>query len=124
MFRPMDPEEKAYLERTAGVVHMEFIRAVANARRIPEEEVRKFADGRIILGSEAKEYNLVDGYGGVYEAARAVFDLLEKPLTVGEEPELYYPAGKFEDLRRFIESKLPLPNLFGANGIRLAYMMQ
>lgn len=103
-FRDMKPEERAYLEDVAKRAHSDFIDAVAKGRNIPREKVEQFADGRILLGTDAKKLGLVDEFGDVYDAARAVFDLLGKPLKEDEEPNLLYPGDKFEEIKKILKS--------------------
>jgi protease-4 len=103
-FRDMTDEEKVFLERTVKEAYDDFVRAVATSRNLPRAKVAQFADGRIILGSTAKEIGLVDAHGSVYDAARSVFELLGSPLGDEEEPKLFYAEDKFAEFR----------NLFGA----------
>jgi protease IV len=121
-FRDMTPEEQAYLESTIGGVHSDFINAVAVSRNIPREEVLKFADGRILTGTQAKELKIVDQFGGVYEAALEVFNLLGSPLKEGEVPELFYPEDKFSKLREFLETFTRIPAIL-SRGIKVMYVM-
>ena len=111
VFRDMQPHEKDFLQNTVGVVHADFVDAIVESRGIDKEKVKSFADGRIIIGTQAKELNLVDEFGDVYEAARSVFDILGEPLKEGEYPRLIYTDQRLESLRRFIESVGKLPQL-------------
>ncbi|RMG44059.1 MAG: signal peptide peptidase SppA [Candidatus Dadabacteria bacterium] len=99
-FRGMKPEEKAFLESTVKKVHAQFVDAVVKGRGLPLEKVKEFADGRVIVGSDAKKLGLVDGFGGVRTAARAVFDELGKPLKENEYPELRYRKEPLEDFKK------------------------
>ncbi len=89
-FRKMTPEEKNYLQSLADTVHREFMQAVSESRNIPLQKVRSFADGRIILGEEAKALGLIDKIGDIYDAASLVYKLAGKPLKKGEQPKLLY----------------------------------
>ena len=110
-FRPMLPEERDYLQNTVTTVYDDFVKAVVESRGIPEAKVKEFADGRVIVGSQALEWKLVDGYGDVYDAARAVFEILGTPLKDDEFPKLIYPDDKFGGFKKFIESVTELPKL-------------
>ena len=44
------------------------LKLCAEGRNLPVEEVRKFADGRIFTGSQAKELGLVDEIGDEFVA--------------------------------------------------------
>lgn len=121
-FRPMTPEEQDFLQQTVSRVHEDFILAVVEGRGIPREKVESFADGRIILGSQAKELNLVDGFGGVYDAARAVFEILGEPLDADETPELIYAEDKFSNFKKLFESITRLPGITSPS-VELKYLM-
>jgi protease-4 len=101
-FRPMTDPERKFLEDTASKVHSLFIKAVAEGRGLSEEQVRKFADGRVIIGHEAKELGLVDGFGDIYDAAREALNLAGVKLKDDEMPVLYYTNRK----KNFIEKAL------------------
>ncbi len=121
-FRPMTEEERAYLEKTANTVHEQFMQDISRARNIPMEKVREFADGRILLGNDAKALNLIDGYGDVYDAAKLVMELKGAPLKAGEIPTLYYPDEKFREFRKLLNSVSSLPKLL-ARRTELRYEM-
>lgn len=66
--RKMTPEEKALLQTTVNQTYDQFVRAVAQGRDLPEDYVRKLADGRIIMGEEALKLKLVDQLGNYEDA--------------------------------------------------------
>lgn len=112
-FRPMEAGDEAFLNTVVKTTYDQFVSAVWEGRErafsergITRERVREFADGRIIPGSTAKELGLVDDYGDLYDAARAVLALAEKPLPEGALPSLVYPGKKL----------MRLEELFGAAG--------
>lgn len=121
-FREMLPEEKAYLEKSVSVVHGQFISAVADGRSLGRDAVEKFADGRIILGSEAKDYGLIDGYGDVYEGGRLVFEILGEPLKPGELPSLIFPDDTLNELKKAIQSLSSIPKILSGEK-RLMFLM-
>jgi protease-4 len=123
MYREMLPEERQYLEETATKVHEIFIQAVVDSRKIPRPIVEKFADGRIILGSEAKRLKLIDDIGGVYDAARAVYELAGKPLSEGQLPKIRYSTDRFEALRKIFKTVVRVTELPVA-GVKMHYLMQ
>ncbi len=67
-FRPMTPEEKAYLQKLLDNIYQQFIRDVARNRKLPLEKVRRLAEGRIYTGEEAKNLGLVDEFGNLPDA--------------------------------------------------------
>ena len=46
-------------------VHEQFVQAVSSSRNLSEEDVRLFADGRIMTGRQALEFKLIDEFGGL-----------------------------------------------------------
>jgi protease-4 len=86
-FREMTADEKAYLQSMLADVHEQFLGAVASGRSLSEDEVRKFADGRVFTGRKAKEYKLVDELGGLQDAVRAAGKL----AGIRGEPRIEYP---------------------------------
>ncbi len=66
--RPMTPEERALVQGVIDSVHGQFIRAVAEGRRMPEEKVRPVADGRVMSGEQARGLGLVDSLGNLEDA--------------------------------------------------------
>jgi len=66
--KPMTKQEKEMLQSVIDNTHMQFIKAVAEGRHIPETEVIKIADGRIFTGEQAMEVKLVDHLGTLQDA--------------------------------------------------------
>jgi protease-4 len=108
-FRPMTEEERKFLEDVANRVHQNFIQAVADGRNIPIEKVRTFSDGRVLLGSEAKQLGLVDDFGDVYDAARAALSLAKVDLKATEVPNLVYANKKKGFIEKALEGESLIP---------------
>lgn len=92
--REMTPEEKELIQTTINETYSQFVRDVAAARNLPEEDVRKIADGRIIMGERAQSLKLVDQLGN-YE------DAVTKAVELGKiegEPDLVYGKKKKHSL--------------------------
>ncbi|MBF0476286.1 MAG: signal peptide peptidase SppA, partial [Deltaproteobacteria bacterium] len=66
--RHMTSEEKDLLQSVLDDVHGQFIRAVAEGRKMPQDKIRAIADGRIFTGEQAKKMGLVDQLGGLADA--------------------------------------------------------
>ncbi len=98
-FRPMTQDETKYLQATIDSTQEQFIAAVSEGRGLDPAKVREFADGRVLTGLHAKELGLVDEIGGLHDASRAVFTILEKPLKDTEMPKLIYPGDRFGDFK-------------------------
>jgi len=110
-FRPMTDEERKFLEDTASKIHNLFIKAVVDGRGIPEDKVRMFADGRVIIGHEAKELGLVDDFGDVYDAARAGLQLAGVTLKEDENPSLHYANRKKNLIEKALEASSALSGI-------------
>lgn len=66
--RTMSEEERAMLQSVIESTHSQFVRAVAEGRRLPEAQVRAIADGRIFSGEQAMANKLVDRLGTMQDA--------------------------------------------------------
>ncbi len=110
-FRPMSDTDRAFLEGTANKVHSIFIKAVVEGRNLPEAKVREFADGRVLIGAEAKELGLVDDFGDVYDAAREALKLAKVDLAAGEQPRLVYANKKKGTLAKLIEGSSSISDM-------------
>jgi len=95
-FRDMTADDRAYWQALSDRIHGQFIRAVVDSRKKPEEEVRRIADGRVITGEEAKEAGLVDQLGNFYDAV----DVVKAQAKISGEPTLVYPP---DERARFLD---------------------
>ena len=123
-FRAMTEEERAYLQKTASTVHEQFIKDVANARGLTVEQVKAFADGRVILGEDAKALGVIDGFGDVHDAARLVLELKGEALKPDEMPELQYKDNAFKDFKKAFQSVSFLPKILTHRGAELRAELQ
>ena len=96
--REMTPEERAYLQDLIDNVHQQFVRAVAQGRRMEEEKVREVADGRIFTGEQAKELGLVDELGDLKDAINAA----AKMAGIEGEPKVIYPEKEKRSLLSYL----------------------
>ncbi|MFI5295692.1 MAG: signal peptide peptidase SppA [Thermodesulfovibrionales bacterium] len=97
-FREMKPEERELLQGVMDNVHEQFIKAVAEGRKLKIEDVRAFADGRIFTGEQAVEKGLVNELGTLEDATK----IAAKLGGIKEEPEVVIKKDKvsfFELLR-------------------------
>ena len=91
--QPLRPEEREIFQALVDDVHQQFVAAVAQGRNIPAEEVRRFADGRIFTGRQAKEFHLVDELGTLQDAvsyAAATLGVSGKPQLIEDERERFW----------------------------------
>ena len=110
-FRPMTEDDRRFLEEVAARVHKNFIQAIAEGRKLSVDKVEKFADGRVLLGSEAKDLGLVDGFGDIYDAAREALVLAKVELKADQIPNLVYANKKKNVLERALDSETLIPSL-------------
>ena len=88
--RTMSPEERAMLQGVIDSTHSQFVSAVAEGRKLPLEEVRAIADGRIFSGEQAMKLKLVDRLGTLQDAIEEAGRL----AGIKGEPELIRPPKK------------------------------
>ncbi|HEY9761444.1 MAG TPA: signal peptide peptidase SppA [Trichocoleus sp.] len=79
--RELTDPEKTILQELIDVSYGQFVRTVAEARKLSEETVRSFADGRIFTGEQALNLGVVDRLGTEDDARRWAAEL------VGLDPE-------------------------------------
>ena len=89
--RSMTADERRVMQALLDDVHAQFIGAVATGRKLPREEVLRFADGRIFSGAQARELKMVDVLGGQEEAVLAAAKLAGLPLP----PQVIQPRRRF-----------------------------
>ncbi len=75
VFRGIKKEERAILQKVLDNVHDQFITAVAEGRKMPYEDVKQLADGRIFTGEQALKVGLVDKLGNIEDAVQVAADL-------------------------------------------------
>jgi len=88
--KPLSKEGRDLLQNLIDESYSQFTIAVSEGRNIPVDDVKKFADGRIFTGSQAKELGLVDELGDEYKARELAaemtnVDLKIEPLTIGKK---------------------------------------
>ncbi|MEO8593457.1 MAG: signal peptide peptidase SppA [Candidatus Solibacter sp.] len=71
-YTPLTPDERATLRAGIDESYRDFVTKVAEARHRKFEEIEPLAQGRVWLGSQAKERGLVDEVGGIDKAIEIV----------------------------------------------------
>ena len=74
MGRPLNTEERALFQNMVNDGYELFTRRCAEGRKMPVEEIKKIAEGRVWTGEMAKELKLVDQLGGLDDAIAAAAD--------------------------------------------------
>jgi protease-4 len=90
-FREMTSEEKRIIQEVIDNVHQQFIKAVAEGRKLDRSKVAQIADGRILTGEQAKQLGLVDRIGNLDDA----IDATAKLVGIEGKPDIVYPRKKF-----------------------------
>jgi protease-4 len=75
IFRGVKKEDREILQQVLDNVHEQFIAAVAEGRKMPYDDVKKIADGRIYTGEQALKVGLVDELGNLEDAIQAAAKL-------------------------------------------------
>ena len=110
-FRPMTEEEEKLITEMLMDVYEQFVEAVAESRRMPVEEVRKYADGRIFSGRQALEYGFIDALGTQNDAVERAADLAGikgKPRVIKKVRRRFLFGQLAEDmLRQYLPAVQP-----------------
>lgn len=116
--REMTDAERALLQGLVDDTHRQFRTAVMESRHLSREDVERFADGRILTGSQARELKLVDAIGGFDMAIAAARALANIP--VGKERIGYPQKSSFTqslserfNIESRLEALLPSAELMG-----------
>lgn len=88
--RELTVEDRAMFQSVIDSTHNQFIKAVASGRKLPEDEVRKIADGRVLSGEQALAFKLVDRLGTLQDAIEEAGRL----SGIKGEPEVILPPKK------------------------------
>jgi protease-4 len=88
--RPMTDQDKAMLQNVIDNAHGQFVKAVAEGRKLPLEEISKIADGRILTGEQALALRLIDKIGTLQDAIEEA----GKMAGIKGEPQIIRPARK------------------------------
>lgn len=83
--RPLTDEEKALIDSVVMDTYDQFISAISECRDMDPEDIKKYADGRIFTGRQAKEYGFVDEIGTYRDA----LDITGTMCGLGEDPPVY-----------------------------------
>ena len=93
--RPLSEQERELLQSLIDSSYNQFVGAVAQGRNLSEENVRRFADGRVFSGAQALELGLVDELGDEDRARRLAAELVgldpekSKLTTFGQPPKRF-----------------------------------
>ncbi len=101
--RQMTEDEEKILQNFVQRIHMQFVKAIAEGRKMDAEKVKSIADGRIFSGEEAKDLGLVDRLGNLDDAIEWAGRL---GGIKGKISTVYAPEKKYSLLRYIIDLSL------------------
>ena len=101
MSRPWSAEEITTMQNYVNRGYNLFRKRVAEGRKMSTEQVEKIAQGRVWLGTDAKNIKLIDGFGGLSDAIDKAAELahlssyqaVEYPVLAGWMEQLMDMAG-------------------------------
>jgi len=88
VFRGIKEEEREVLQGVLDNVHEQFIKAVAEGRKMLPEDVKKIADGRIFTGEQALEVGLIDELGTLedtFKVAAKLAGIKGEPVVISKK---------------------------------------
>ena len=88
--REMTPAEQAYLQSLVNEMYGQFIRDVADGRKMKVDDVKGMASGRVWTGEQAIGLKLIDQIGGFQNAVEET----AKAVGIRGEPSLVHPEEK------------------------------
>lgn len=91
-FQPISPGEKEFFQTMIDGLFRQFVRVVADERKMTSEQVRLLADGRVYSSAEAKEKGLIDDVGYLEDAvekAKSLADLQQARIVTYTRPGEY-----------------------------------
>jgi len=104
-FRSLTEEEKLYFQELMINVYDQFVDAVASERNLPIDTVRKYGDGRLFSGAQAKRIGLVDTLGSLEDAIRLAGKLggiRGEPATVRELKRVSFVERFFDSAKQSV----------------------
>ncbi|MBI5743658.1 MAG: signal peptide peptidase SppA [Elusimicrobia bacterium] len=100
--REMTPEERRLLQGMIDDSYAQFVAAVAEGRKMPEDKVKLLADGRIYTGRQGLENGLVDKLGDLQDALDAAGEM----GGIGKKPRIVRETAPFEQFLSLMDSRL------------------
>jgi protease-4 len=91
-FRSLTPEERAVFQGLIDDMYGRFVHLIAETRKIPEDRVRAFADGRVYTAQQALALGLVDRIAyldEVIDSAKQAAGLSEAKVVMYHRPKEY-----------------------------------
>jgi protease-4 len=127
--RPMTDEERAILQGMVNSFYDQFVHVVVLGRHLPEDRVRKLADGRVYTGIDAKKSGLVDEIGYLEDAihdAMAMACIKDATIVAYDRCDGYRGSiyAGLPKIPSEINVKLDLPGLTNHGGAAFMYLWE
>ncbi|NUM88058.1 MAG: signal peptide peptidase SppA [Bdellovibrionales bacterium] len=106
--RPMSADEKGIMQDMIMNVYGQFVRAVANGRKLPLDKVTEMADGRIYTGEQAVSLGLADKIGGIDVA----IEEMKAAAKLTGKVNLVYPEQRKRSFLEMLGGPQPEGGLF------------
>ena len=124
-YREMTPEEHKIIQGVVDNAYYQFLNAVSSGRNIKIQKLKKYADGRIFTGAQAKKINLVDVLGDLHTAVR----LVGKLTGLGSKPHIIKPSSNpieqiFSQIKRDKSFAEVLLQLYEKSPVPVFYLYQ
>ncbi len=101
-FKQMNDSDKAYFQDVVDNSFSQFIEVVSRERKMDMETLKKYANGRVFTGLQAKEYGLIDSLGTFEDAIR----ITGKMADIKGEPRIVREKKKFSFFEELLGSKI------------------
>lgn len=103
----LDDYEAMVIQKGVEEVYENFTGRVAEGRGMDIDEVKKYAEGRVWTGEQAKQFGLVDELGGLNDAIKHAVELAElKEYRLSEFPKASSPFEfLFGEMSKDLQSK-------------------
>ena len=140
MYRPMTAEEQNLLQDLVNSAYHQFLNAIIDGRvkrkdnyktekvALSEDILKKYADGRVLTGEQAKDLGFVDNLGGLYKVKTDIRKMAKNKFpSINEDiPVTSYnkPTGFGEMLFGATESIMPHKNIESYMPLSLSYPRQ
>jgi protease-4 len=107
--RDMTPAEQAYMQGLINNMYGQFVHAVAEGRRMKDQDIRAIADGKVWTGQQAASMKLIDQIadfqGAVSDTAKAVGIKGEPTLVHAEKDRKTVLDLLFGDVSQYIPTR-------------------
>jgi protease-4 len=97
--RRLTPEELSTMQEEVDEIYSDFLKRVADGRKMSTQQVNSIARGRVWTGSDALRIGLVDELGGLDDAIHYA----AKQIRVKKGKVLYYPLVEEDKLGNLLE---------------------